>query len=88
VTAAALVLLLWCCCYRGLCPLLADELESCRLSEQELREQMCEAVRSAEAQATRKAEDAYQEASYAGEACALFCSSKAAAAALMQQYLQ
>ena len=41
------------------------------MSEQQLREQMCEAIRSAEAAAHRTAEDAYQEASYAGEAAGL-----------------
>lgn len=45
----------------------ADELEGCRLAEQQLRQQMCEAVRTAEADAHKKAEDAYQEAAYAGE---------------------
>lgn len=47
----------------------ADELECCRIAEQQLRDEMCEAVRSAEAEAHKRAEDAYQEASYAGAAC-------------------
>jgi hypothetical protein len=44
----------------------ADELECCRIAEQQLRDEMCDAVRAAEADAHKKAEDAYQEASYAG----------------------
>jgi hypothetical protein len=44
----------------------ADELECCRSAEQQLRDEMSHAVRAAEAEAYKKAEDAYQEASYAG----------------------
>lgn len=46
---------------------LTDELECCRIAEQQLRDEMHDAVRAAEAEAHKKAEDAYQEASYAGE---------------------
>ncbi len=45
----------------------ADELECSRTVEQQLRQQMCDAIHAAEAEAHRKVEDSYQEASYAGE---------------------
>lgn len=45
----------------------ADELGKSRSVEAQLRGQMCDAIRSAEAEAHRKVEDSYQEASFAGE---------------------
>jgi hypothetical protein len=49
------------------CSLHADALEASRASERSLRVQMCDAIRAAEAEAHRKVEDSYQEASFAGE---------------------
>lgn len=45
----------------------ADELDKSRSVEQQLRSQMCDAIKSAEAEAHRKVEDSYQEASFAGD---------------------
>ncbi len=42
-----------------------DELEASRAKEQELRQQQWDAARAAEADAQRKVEDSYQEASFA-----------------------
>lgn len=63
---ATTVLLLQChCCNTAVS--VPDELDHSRSVETQLRQQICDAIRLAEAEAHRKVEDSYQEASFAGE---------------------
>lgn len=48
-----------------LCTNAADELEHSRAGEQDLRQQMVDALRAVEVEGHRKVEESYQEASYA-----------------------